>query len=633
MYGYSGNVLRVNLTRGAIEVEHPDELFYRTYLGGSAMGLYYLLRLSPQGVDPLGPNNVLTLALSAPTGTPIAGQSRATAVAKSPLTGAVGDSQAGGYWPAELKFAGFDAVVIEGKASQPVYLWVHDGRAELRDASRHWGKVTGEVEATIHRELGDDKIQVAQCGPAGEKLVRFAAIMNMSNRAHGRTGMGAVMGSKNLKAIAVRGKARPPVANPEALRKLAMWGVKNVPTNLSIAELGIDGTDGFLQYRGMTDTLPSYNYSSGAFPNWKEIAGERMSETILKRRDSCYACAVRCKRVVEVTGEPYTVDPHYGGPEYETVSTFGTYCGVSDLVAIAKANELCNKYGVDSISCGATIAFAMDCYEHGILTRDDTGGIDLRFGSAQAMLKMLEMILERKGIGEVLAEGSQRAAEKIGRGAVEFAVTVKGNEVPAHMPQHKRALGLVYAVNPFGADHQSSEHDPSYSPHASEAELDRLARLGLVHPDEPQALGPEKVRFALVTQYLYGALDSIDLCQFVWGGTWQLYGPDQIVELVRAVTGWDIDLPELMKAGERRLNLMRAFNAREGIGRERDTLPKKLFQPLAGGKTEGWRVEPESFEKALDMYYEQAGWDVSTGYPTQSRLEELGLGWVLGQQA
>jgi aldehyde:ferredoxin oxidoreductase len=452
--GYAGRILHVNLSNGSINIEQPDESFYRFYMGGSALAMHYILREVPKGADPLGPENVLVVSVGVLTGAPISGQSRVMANAKSPLTGAIGDSQGGGFWPAELKRAGFDAVVIRGRAAKPVYLWIHDGEAELRDATHLWGKVTGEAEALIRQELGDPKVEVLQIGPAGEKLVRYAAIMNMSNRANGRTGMGAVMGSKNLKAIAVRGRQRPGIADPEALAKLARWGVENVES--MIGGLARHGTANVVISQQEAGGLPTRNWTSGVFEHYEAISGPRMSETILKERDTCFGCAVRCKRVVEVKEPRWQVDPLYGGPEYETIATLGSYCGVGDLSAIAKGNELCNKYGLDTISTGATIAFAMDCFEHGLLTTADTGGIELRFGNGEAMVKLVELIAKREGIGDLLAEGSARAAARIGRGAERFVVAAKRQELPAHMPEVKRSLALIYAANPFGADHMSS---------------------------------------------------------------------------------------------------------------------------------------------------------------------------------
>jgi aldehyde:ferredoxin oxidoreductase len=619
-YGYHGKILHVDLTAEKIEVEEPGETFYRKYMGGSAMGAYYLLKHSPPGADPLGPENTLSLMTSVVTGAPISGQSRVTATAGSPVTGLVGDSQAGGFWPAELKAAGFDGVVIHGRASRPVYLWVHDGSAELRDAGHLWGRFTADVEDAIREELGDKRVQVLQCGPAGEKGVRFGALINNANRANGRTGMGTVMAAKNLKAVAVRGRARPELADPEAVRALAKWGVDHFEES-DIYGMGLLGTAEVLLPQDKDGGLPTRNWSSGTFEGAEAISGQAMHDTILKERDTCFGCVVRCKRVVEVTEGPFPVDPRYGGPEYETLATMGSYCGISDLAAVARANQLCNMCGMDTISCGATVAWAMDCFEQGLITKEDTDGIELRFGNAEALVQMVERIGEREGFGRVLGEGSARAAEALGVGQ-DLVVAVKGHELPAHMPQVKRSLALIYAVNPFGADHQSHEHDPAYPEYP-----DRMAELDLVDPQPDDVLNPEKVRYALYTQVLYSCLDTVNVCQFVWGPAWQLYGPGQLAEAVRSVTGWNVSLWELMKVGERRLNLLRAFNAREGVGAEADTMPPKLLIPLQGGASDGMAVTAEEVEQAKAIYYQMAGWD-ERGCPTRAKLEELGLGWV-----
>jgi aldehyde:ferredoxin oxidoreductase len=636
--GYNGKILHVDLSMRQFAVEEPDEAFYRKYMGGSALAMNYLLKEMPGGVDPLGPENVLVLALSVLTGAPISGQSRMTAAAKSPLTGAVGDSQCGGFWPAELKFAGFDAIVIKGQATTPVYLWIHDGQYELREAGHLWGKITGEAEALIKEELGDEQIEVLQVGPAGEQGVRFAAIMNMSNRANGRTGLGAVMGSKKLKAVAVRGKERPALADKDKLKKIARSGAKSVPDSdvAGLAKYGTAETTGANQTTG---TLPAYNYNSGVFDEWEAIDGTTMYDTILKGadegkqdrfgRDTCYACAVRCKRVVEISEGPYQADPHYGGPEYETTSTFGNYCGISHLAAIARANQICNEYGMDTISCGATISWAYEAFNEGKLTLADTGGLDLSWGNAGAMVALTEQIARREGFGDLLAEGSARAAAKIGRGTEAFLITCKGQEAPAHMPQVKRSLSIIYATNPFGADHQSHEHDPAVEGDF-EFYADRLGALGFHQQVAARAMNEEKIRFALASQHMYSAMDSLNLCQFVYGPAWQLYGPMDMVDTVRAITGWDVDLAELQRVGERRLTMLRMFNAREGLDRAADKLPEKFFKrALKGGPSDGWQVDAAEFEGWLDKYFELCGWDVATGVPGKEKLEELGLDWIV----
>lgn len=640
--GYNGKILHINLTTGELSVEEPPESFYRQYMGGSALNMHYVLRDMPAGADPLGPDNILALSVGVTTGAPVSGQSRMTATAKSPLTGAIGDAQCGGFFPAEMKFAGFDAFIIKGKAPYPVYLWVNDGKYELRNANHLWGKITGEVERMLKQELGDDQIEVAQVGPAGERGVRFSAIINMSNRANGRTGMGAVMGSKNLKAVVVRGKEGKKnfsVAHPKAVNDLARLGAKMFPTS-DVAGLGKYGTAETTGVQNGVGMLPTYNFNSGVFEGWEKIDGPTMYDTILlganedkqdlKGRDTCYSCTVRCKRVVEITEGPYKVDPHYGGPEYETTSTFGNYCGIDDLAAISYANQLCNQYGLDTISCGATIAWAMECFENGLITTADTGGIELKFGHAEAMVKMTEMIAKGEGFGQVLGMGSAAAAKAIGRGTEEYLITSKGQEAPAHMPQMKRTLALIYAVNPFGADHQSSEHDPVYE--ETVAYPDRLGALGLTEAQPVRSLTPEKVRFARETQYFYSLMDSVNVCQFVYGPAWQLFGPQELLQMIQAVTGWDVTMEELQQVGERRLNMLRAFNAREGIDREQDKLAEKMFKKaLQGGPSDGIAVDREQFEVALDEYYRQNDWDVETGAPTRHKLESLELGWVADQ--
>jgi aldehyde:ferredoxin oxidoreductase len=624
-YGYHGKILHLNLTRSEFRVEEPPEAFYREWLGGSALALTYILRQIPPGIDALDPANTLVIASSVLTGAPLAGLSRLTAAAKSPLTGCIGDSQCGGFFPAEFKFAGFDAVVMTGRAEQPVYLWLGNGKYELRPAGHLWGRSTGEVQEKLRTELGDKRIEVLQCGIAGENGVLFSSLMNNANRANGRTGMGAVMASKNLKAVVVRGSLKPALADPQGVKRLARWGLENLKSK-DVYMLSQGGTAGGIAWSSDNGGLATRNWASGTFEGAKALDGSTINATILERRDTCFACPVRCKPVDSIPDGPHPVDPTYGGPEYETLFSFGSSCGIDDLAAVAYANQLCNRYGMDTISCGATIAWAMDCFERGLIGPEDTGGLELRFGNAEAMLQLVEAIARRTGFGDLLAQGSARAAEALGRGTADLVVAVKKQELPAHMPQSKPGLGLVYAVNPFGADHQSCEHDPAYNFYP-----DRARQLGLEQPQPELALNDEVARYAFVTQCLYSCLDSLDICQFVFGAGWQLYDPDQLVETVRAVTGWDVSLPELLKVGEKRIHLMRLFNLRAGVGAEADRLPDKIFQPLSGGKSDGRRLDPVQFEQARQSYYRLAGWDPEQGAPDRQRLEALGLGWAWEQ--
>ena len=626
---YTGNILHVDLTSGELTVEHPDEAFYRKYAGGSAMGLYYLLKHTSARTDPFGPENTLTFFSSLPTGLTISGQSRLTVNAHSPLSGGVGDSQCGGFFPAVLKFAGFDGIVVRGVSKKPVYLFLDDGKVELRDASHLWGKMTHETEEMLKKEIGDEKIEVAQIGPAGEELVRFAAILSMHNRANGRTGMGAVMGSKKLKAVVARGKQRVEAADKAVITRMHKWGVENLDSIADMKGLAKNGTADVIMFQNSIGSLPTRNYAEGQFENAEAICGDTMSATMLKKRDTCFACVVRCKRVIETQFGGEKVLQTYGGPEYETLATFGSYCGIGDLSAVALAHQLCDMFGMDTISCGATIAFAIECFEKGLITEKETDGLRLKFGDAATMILLLKKIGTRQGFGKLLGEGSARAAEAIGRDSARLLVTVKQQELPAHMPQAKRSLGLVYAVNPFGADHQSSEHDPMYEEGGAPVYFERLAKIGLTQPQAPGTMNAEKVKFAYLTEVFYSALDTFDLCQFVWGPAWTLYGPDETVEMIRAATGWDFTLDEFMKVGERRLNMMRAFNAREGFTRANDILPIRFSQPLQGtGPTTGMVLDPAELEQHKDIYYKLAGWEVSTGNPNPAKLESLGLDWI-----
>ncbi len=625
----TGKILHVDLTTRSIQVEEPPESFFRKYLGGSAMGLYYILRDMPVGTAPYDPANVLTFMDSLTTGTPIAGQSRVCINARSPLVDGIGDSQGGGFFPAELRFSGFVGIVVKGRADEPVYLWIHDGEAELRPAGHLWGRTTADVDDAIRAELGDPKAQVAQIGPAGEKLVRLAAIISMANRANGRTGMGAVMGSKNLKAVVVRGTKRAlDIADPAGFKEIAKYGVANVRVNADVAGLQDHGTASVLESQHASGTLPTFNYNAGQFDQFEAISGETMTATILVARETCYSCAVKCKRAVEAEWEGRPVERRHGGPEYETLATFGSYCGVADLPAVALANQICNEHGLDTIGTGATVAWTMECFENGEITEEELG-FRAPFGSAAAMVRLTEMIATREGFGEILANGSRKAADILERGH-DFLITVKGAEAPAHMPQYKRSLGVIYAVNPFGADHQSSEHDGMIEEGAWEVALERMAMLGFDRALVPDSLDTDKVRFALKTQQFYSFLDTASLCQFVWGPGWELFGPKETVDLVRTVTGWDdFDLDELMEIGERRLNMLRLFNAREGLGRAEDKLPAKFFRPLTGtGPTAGVALDHAAIEHALDEYFTMAGWDVATGNPTPATAARLGLDWV-----
>jgi len=446
MKGIWGKILHVDLSERKTWIEEPPEQFYRKYLGGGGLGSYYLLKHVTADIDPLSKENVLVFASGFLVGLPCSGTVRYSVVSKSPMNNAFGESEAGGYWAAELKFAGLDAIVVYGKASCPVYLWIKNGQCEIRDAAHLWGLHIGDAHEAIKKELNENRARIAQIGPAGEKQVRFACIINELKHTNGRCGMGAVMGSKNLKAIAVRGTQKPEWADPDTLKQIGKYVASQIPDNLMQSSVKALGTPTLVRPFNEMGVLPTKNYINGEFEQAENLSGETMAKTITVKSGTCYGCAVACKKAVKVERKEFTVDPKYGGPEYETIGGFGSLCLNGDLEVVAKAHELCQRYTMDTISASVTIAFAMECYEKGIITKEETGGIDLRFGNSEAILQILEQMGNREGFGDILAEGSVRAAEKIGKGSEKFTIHVKGLEPPPARPTRQIRYGIIFCT-------------------------------------------------------------------------------------------------------------------------------------------------------------------------------------------
>ncbi len=623
-YGMTGNILRVDLSKNKYWVESPDDAFYRTYFGGSALACYYLLKERPAALDPLSEENMLIFASSPLVGSGIPGTNRYSVAAISPLTGLYGEAEAGGWFSPELKKAGFDAVLVEGKAQKPVYIWIQDGRVEIRDAMTLWGKNTGETQELIEAELGQSKVRLAAIGPGGENQVRYACVVTDMKHTNGRGGMGAVMGSKNLKAVAVKGKGTIPVKDSENLKKMIKWYADNFMDHPIQRVLHDGGTIGWdvteLDEAGI---LPTRNFHSGSFEKAQDICGDTFHRDYFLKAGSCQGCVVRCKRVAKSEG-PWKVDPTYGGPEYETAAAFGSLCGVSDLEAVCKAHELCNKYTLDTISTGSTIAFAMECFENGLLTSKETDGLELRFGNTQAMLACVEKIARREGLGDLLAEGTRLAAQKIGGKAHAYAMQVKGQEMAMHEPRGKATIGLAYALSSTGANHTEGPHDYLFQEGAI-GETD-LKELGIVQPIPPIEMIDEKARQFTYMQYTWNLFNTLGLCIFT-AGPGKLLKMNQIAETVRNVTGWNTYLWEIMKLGERTVTLKRCVSLRQGASRKDDQLPERMFDPLEGGLLKGNSLDRDQFERCLDLYYEMHGWD-QNGYPNSGKLHELDLGWV-----
>jgi len=624
MFGYAGKILRVNLTDKKITREKLDETIARRFLGGRGLGAKILFDELKLGIDPFSPENKLVIATGVATGIPFPGNARFVVMAKSPLTGIWGEANAGGFFGPELKFAGYDAIIVEGKAEDPVYLWVHNGEVEIRDASHLWGKITGEAQRIIREEIKDAKTRVLCIGPGGEKLVRYACVISDLVHAAGRSGMGAVMGSKKLKAIAVRGTKKLEWADEKRVRELAKKAAKEVWEGAYGDLLYKYGSAGDLDDLNATGRLPTKNFRKCTFEGAEKITGETMAETILVNRITCYACPVAHKRAVEAK-EPYIVDPAYGGPEYETAAALGSLCMNDNLVTISKANELCNKYSIDTISTGVVIAFAMECYEKGILTKDACDGVDLTWGNHKAIIQLIEKIAKREGIGDILAEGVARASKKIGGGSEEFALHIKGQELPMHEPRGKKGVGLSYAVSNRGACHLQCEHDDLFEPEewlCPEIGLDKT-----ITPRDRLYTGKEKAKLVKIGGDLWSLYNSLPTCiytSYIEGGV----KVKTLTEIVVAATGWDVTPNELMTVGERAFNLCRVFNVREGITRRDDTLPTRLMEPLPEGPYKGEAIPQDVLNKMLDYYYDFRGWDKKTGIPTRRKLEELNLKYV-----
>jgi aldehyde:ferredoxin oxidoreductase len=618
MAAITAKLLHVDLTTRETRTEELPETTVRKYFGGGALASYLLLRDLPAGADPLGPENILVFMTSPINGLSLSGTNRYTAAAKSPLTGGYGESEAGGWWGPELRAAGWHGVVIHGQSPAPVYLWIKDDTVEIRDAAHLWGRLSGDVQDTLEQELGDKRIRVLQTGVAGERFVRFAAIVNQLKHFHGRCGLGAVMGAKRLKAIAVRGSKPPVAVEKDSARSSLTWFREHYDRATDrFHQVGSSGGVLALEASGI---LPTRNFRDGSFEGAREISGQTMRDTILVNRGTCYACAVACKREVEV--KDLGVTPKFGGPEYESLAACGSLCGVSDLNAIALANQLCAQYVLDSISTGAVIAFAMECYEHGIITRAMTGGVELTWGSADALVQMIHFIGKREGIGQLLGEGVKRAAATLGRGASRFALHVKGQEIPMHDPRGKKGLSLAYAMSPTGADHMEAPHDPLYAGFHPEGHP--LGVLGLIEPLDPLVLDAKKVRAFYTTQQVWSFYNAIGMCDFV-GAPLNAMELDPLLRYVNAVTGWNMSLYELMKIGERTNTLGRLFNVREGFTPEDDVLPERLHEGIGNGPLKGQSIDREDFFTARRTYYEMAGWDPQTGRPTPAKLAELGI--------
>lgn len=638
--GFSRIILKIDLGGPRVERRQFDEAFYRMYMGGSAIGAYFLLKETEPDTDALSEGNVLTIACSVTTGALVSGVSRFCVTAISPETGAIGDSQAGGSFGPMLKRAGFDAIVITGRARQPCYILIDDDNVQIKDAADLTGKSVLDVHDILSREYGNKNISVLQCGPAGEKLVRFACLLADLNDVAGRTGMGAVFGSKNLRAIVVRASRNIDFADAEGLKQLARVASGNLPKAEFPTTLARYGTPGVLGFQAQSGNLCTHNYSRSFHEDYNKLDGSEFEPAMGAGKTTCFACIVGCRKKVKCR-EPHEVTDRLGGPEFETLGLLGSNLDITDPVAVAKANELCNNYGLDTITMGGLASYLFESVEKGlILTVSDEFDFEpalsvgtrhavppqqpaLRFGNAEALLWLIERVANRKGIGDILAEGFDAAVKRFGPATAPYAINVKNHALAVHMAQVKPSQALMYAVCPIGADHMSSEHDWLL---ASDSEASK--GLGILGRGTRESCDLDKVRMTVYSQYYYSLLDTLCLCMFCWGPG-NLFGYHHLEQLVRAATGWECTFWELMKVGQRRVNMMRQFNAKRGFSRKNDTLPDRLFEPLPDGPARGKCVDKDNFSRMLDQYYALMGWDQRSGNPSQGVLLELGLEWTI----
>ncbi len=613
--GYMGRTLFVDLSHGTMQEEPTDEDLCRQFVGGYGLGARLVWDRQRPGVDPLGPENVLGFITGPLTGTPALIASRYMVVGKSPLTQTWGDANSGGFFGPHMKFAGYDAVFFTGASEKAVYLFLHQGNAELRDAQELWGLDAVETDDLLKAELGAET-EAACIGPAGEKLALISCVINNKGRAAARSGLGAVMGSKKLKAVAARGDMEVPLADKERVLDLRRQYLANLKGSL-VDYYRDYGTCGGLEGASVSGDAPVKNWmgvGSLDFPGAAAISDDNVIK-YQERRFACWRCPLGCGGHMRVKEGPYAVEGHK--PEYETLAAFGTMTLVDDVEAIIKANDLCNRYGLDTISAGATLAFAMECYERGLFTAKDTDGLELRWGNASAMIAMLEKLGAREGLGDLLADGVQRAAERIGEGAEAAAVHIQGQEFPMHDPRYLPTLATSYWLDATPARHMQGGHWAYDLPARSRE------RLGIPDSEDRYSYTGKAESYKRVTDIIH-VVNAAGLCQFGYECMDVQYVPD----FLSAVTGWDLTLEECLQIGERITNLRHLFNLREGLNPLQFSLPGRTIgkPPLEAGNLAGIEVDVETL---ASEYLAARGWDPVTAVPSREKLNDLGLGELL----
>ena len=617
MYGYTGRIAHIDLTEQTIEIEEGNEQLYNEYLGGRGLAIRYIMDNVPKGIDAFDPRNVLVISTGPLCGTLAPSSNRYSIVTKSPLTGRIGYSNSGGHFGPELKYAGYDAVIVSGKADRPVFLQILNNDIQILDASDLWGKDVFETTETLLERVGDPYAQVSCIGPGGENRVLYAAIVNNLARTAARTGVGAVMGSKNLKAIVVRGTRAVQVAEPISFNALIDETLTKIQDDPAFPALSEYGTSFLVDLAHFSGGLATRNNQTGVFELYEGISAETFFEKYRLKSESCFACPIHCGKYSRVREGKFK-GSQGGSPEYESIVCLGSKCGIGDLGAIIRANELCNRYGLDTISLGDTVAFAMEAFEKGLLTLEDTDGLDLSWGNADALIELIEKISKREpGIGNLLAEGVKRASEQL-PGSEDFALHIKGMEPPAYDVRTAKAFGLGWATSNRGADHLTALPNFELLGYKPEVGKEWFGSEKAVDPYAWESK-PEMV----VWHENFGAVvDSAEMCKYTCFSAYAVR-PEDMARFLTYAVGKEFTTEEVMQIGERIYNLERLFNLREGLTPDEDQLPKRFVkEPLPEGPATGQTVE---MDKMLPIYYQLREWDWNTGIPELAKLESLGL--------
>lgn len=635
-FGWAGTILKVDLTKRKVSKQLLTEELAKGFLGGAGINAKILYDEITPGIDPLSPENILCFGVGPLGGTLAPSSGRYEVTTKSPMTGIFGDANSGGHWGAELHIAGYDNIVIRGRADKPVYLWIDDDNVELRDAHGIWGKNTWETEKILKAEIGDPTIRVSSIGQAGENLVRYACVICDLSRAAGRCGTGAVMGSKKLKAIAVRGTKGVKIAKPEEFEKACKELTEALLTHPLYNNMHRFGTLVLIKKCEDAGEMAYRNFQLATWPEWiKECSGEAIFKKYITKHKGCFNCPGSCSHYYWITKGPYAGT--YGeGPEYENVAAFGAVLGNINLESILKCNTLADQYGLDVISTGRAIATAMHLYQEDVITREDTGGLDLSWGNHESIVSLVKRIARREGFGDLLAEGAWKLAKKIGKGAPRLVIQVKGMGGTTSDIRSNYRFCLRMCVASRGMDHMKGTNAPYPTPREVKEilgitieELPPSYRADALKRPVSEALDPRGNAFYIFwSENRQAMLDSTGLCKYEG-----IYiNPQRLKhfrDLIAAATGWNLTIADLYKCGERIYNIEKAFNVREGLTRQDDYPPARFFtEPITSGPAKGAVIEKKKYDEILDEYYKFRGWDIKTGVPTRKKLEELGLKYV-----